>query len=293
MQAGDDFLVRAIAREAGVRALACLTTDLVREAARRHQASPVATAALGYGVTAAALLGALLKVQQRVGIKVDGHGPLGKLVAEADSYGHVRGYIATPELPWPLPVGAVDVAEALGRNGQMTVFKDLQMKEMYEGVVALQTGEVDSDLVYYLIKSEQVPSLVEIGVKLDAQGNLVAAGGVLLQLLPGQEAKALAAYADRMDDLPPLEELLADGEAPEDVLARLFAGVDYETLERQPVVFRCSCSRAKSRQALTLLGREDLATLLLEGEAVVDCHFCHERYVFDRSDLAEILGEAQ
>lgn len=287
-----DYIVRAIAKEAGVRALACRTTDLVREAARRHRSTPVATAALGYGLTAVALLGALIKVQQRVGLKVDGGGPLGKLVTESDSYGHVRGYVSRPEVPWALPVSVADVADALGRTGVLTVFKDLQMKEMYEGVVPIQTGELDSDLVYYLIKSEQVPSLVEIGVKIDERGEVVTAGGVLLQLLPGQQAVALVKYADRMDDLPPLEEFMADGQTPEQVLASLFGDVTYETLERHPVVFRCSCSRARSERALTLLSREDLELLIEEGEAVVDCHFCHERYVFDKDDLREILAAA-
>jgi molecular chaperone Hsp33 len=285
-----DYIVRAIAKEAGVRALACITTDLVREAARRHRSTPVATAALGYGLTAVALLGALIKVQQRVGLKVDGGGPLGKLVTESDSYGRVRGYISRPEVPWVVPVGVADVADALGRTGVLTVFKDLQMKEMYEGVVPIQTGELDSDLVYYLIKSEQVPSLVEIGVKVDERGEVVTAGGVLLQLLPGQQAVALVEYADRMDDLPPLEEVLADGQTPEQVLASLFGDVTYETLDRHPVIFRCSCSRERSQRALTLLSREDIELLLEEGEAVVDCHFCHERYVFDKDDLREILA---
>lgn len=288
--AAGDYLVRAIAREANVRAAACVTTALVREAARRHRSTPVATAALGYGLTAVTLLGTLIKVQQRVGLKVAGDGPLGKLVAESDSYGHVRGYVSNPEVPWPLPVDAADMAEALGRTGALTVFKDLQMKEMYEGVVPIQTGELDSDLVYYLIRSEQVPSLVEIGVKLDERGELLAAGGVLLQLLPGQEATALSAFADRMDDLPPLEELLADGQSPEAVLGSLFGDVAYDVLERHPVVFRCSCSRERSLRALTLLTREDLELLLEEGEAIVDCHFCHERYAFGQDDLREILA---
>lgn len=289
----SDYIVRAIAKEHGVRALACITTDMIKDAARRHQTTPIATAALGYGLTAVTLLGALLKVQQRIGLKVSGDGPLGKLVAESDAYGHARGYVMETDFPWPLPINAADVADALGRQGLLTVFKDLRMKDIYEGIVPIQTGEIDTDLVYYLLKSEQVPSLVEIGVKLDEQGELVVAGGVLLQLMPGQEAPALIDYADRLDDLPPIEALLADGETPEQILATLFDDIPYETLEQRAVTFRCSCSWPKSEQALRLLPREDLEILLEEGQAVVDCHFCHERYVFGREALETILEEAK
>lgn len=286
-----DSIVRAIAKVNGVRALACITTELVKEAARRHQSTPIATAALGHGLTAVALLGALLKAQQRVGFKVSGNGPLRKLVAESDSYGHVRGYVLESALAWPLPITAADVAAALGREGLLTVFKEVRPQELYEGVVPIQTGEVDADLVYYLLKSEQVPTLVEIGVKLDAQGELVVAGGVLLQLMPGQEPAALVEYADRLDDLPPIEELLADGRTPDEILATLFGSVPYDTLEHSTVGFRCSCSWPKSEQALRLLSRDDLEILLTEGQAVVDCHFCHERYIFGRELLEMLLDE--
>ena len=219
-----DYLLRIIAQEAGVRALACVTTHSVREAVRRQQATPIAAAALGYGLTAATLLGALLKVQQRVAVKVDGHGPLGKLVAESDSYGHIRGYVANPLLPWPGPVEEGDLAKALGEQGLLTVVKDLGVKDLYEGVVPIQTGQLDTDLVYYLINSEQVPSLVEIGVHLDAQGNVAVAGGVLVQALPGQDLSTMVAIAEHMDDLPHLAELLAEGQTPATVLSALFAG---------------------------------------------------------------------
>lgn len=286
-----DIIVRAIAKANGVRALACVTTDLVKDAARRHQSTPIATAALGHGLTAVALLGALLKAQQRVGLKVGGNGPLRKLVTESDSYGHVRGYVMATDLAWPLPITASDVADALGREGLLTVFKALDVHEIYEGVVPIQTGEVDADLVYYMLKSEQMPTLVEIGVKLDEQGALMVAGGVLMQLMPGQEPSALAPYADRLDDLPPIEELLADGSTPAQILAMLFGDVPYDTLEQRAVSFRCLCSWPKSEQALRLLPRHDLEILLAEGQAVVDCHFCHERYVFGPEVLEMMLDE--
>ncbi|RIK39132.1 MAG: Hsp33 family molecular chaperone HslO [Chloroflexi bacterium] len=286
----SDIMVRVLAKEAGVRGLACLTTGLVTEAQRRQQASPAATVALGYGLTAAALLGAQLKVQQRVALKVDANGPLQKLVAEGDSYGRVRGYVAVPDVVASNPM---DTAQTLGNLGLLTVVKDLRLKELYEGVVPLQTGYLDSDLMYYLHHSEQVTALVEIGVKLNPEGELVAAGGLLLDALPSQDLTTLRDLAERLDDMAPLAELFAAGETPATVLAQLFAGVPYEVLEEHPLRFECGCSWERSEQALITLGRAELEHLIAEGQAVVDCHFCGERYVFGREALETILDKLE
>ncbi len=286
-----DYMVRALAKESGIRALACMTTGIVEEVGRRLQASPAGMAALGYGLTGAALFGPLLKVQQHVAIKIEGDGPLGKMVVESDSYGHLRGYAARPAVAVTPPIGPNQVAAMVGQQGRIVVVKDLGVKDLYESVVPLQTGRLDTDLTYYLMMSEQVPSIVEIGAPVDASGTLRSAGGLLLQLLPDGDLAQLTQMAERLDDLPPIGDMLADGESPETLLAALFAGRPYEILERHPLQFRCSCSRARSRQAIKLLGRSDVEELLAEGEAVIDCHFCHERYLFDRSELQAILNE--
>lgn len=286
-------MVRILAKEAGVRGMACVTTELVLDAATRHEASPVATVALGHGLTAAALLGALLKVQQRVAIKVEGDGPLGKMVVEGNSYGRVRGYISAPTATLPAPWSAGDVGMALGRRGLLTVVKDVGLKELYEGVVPLQSGQLDSDLVYYFIQSEQAPTLVEIGAKLNEQDELQASGGLLLQLLPDAEATTLRALAERLDDLPNFAAQLAQGQSPESILAAIFGDIPYEILEKQPLTFKCTCSWEWAEQAIRLLDREDLAQLMAEGEAVVDCYFCHQRYIFSVEALETILENAE
>jgi molecular chaperone Hsp33 len=288
----QDYIVRVLAKEAGLRGLACITTELAQEAGRRHRTSPIATAVLGYGLTAAALLGALLKVQQRVALKVEADGPLAKMVVEADAYGRVRGYVVNPDLPSPPTIGAAEVAQALGQEGLLTVVKDLGLRDLSHGTIALQSGELDRDLAYYLNQSEQVPSLVEIGVA-TAGDQLVAAGGLLFQLMPGQDAGALRALAENLDDLPLLSTMLADGHKPAEILAQAFQDTEYEILEERPLAFSCSCSRERSRMALKILGQDDILGLIVEGEAVVDCHFCHERYVFDREELGEILDELE
>ena len=282
----EDYVVRIIAKEANVRGLVCVTTELVNEAVRRHSAGPAAAIALGHSLTAAALLGASLKVQQRVAIKVEGNGPLRKLVAESDSYGRLRGYVAVPDVIAPDPS---DLANTLGDNGLLTVVKDLRLKELYEGVVPLQTGELDQNLTAYLLQSEQVPSIVEIGASLASSGEVAAAGGLLLQSLPHQTTNGLQSLAEQLDDLPPIEAMLHSGQRPEELLAALFVGIPYETLETFPLRFQCSCSWAWAEQALVLLDRSDLEILIEEGQAVVDCHFCHERYIFGREALEMLL----
>ena len=290
-----DHIVRVLAKEAGVLAMACSARSVVQEAARRHAASPVATAALGYGLSAAALMGSLLKVQQSVAIKVEGNGPLQKMVVESDSYGRLRGYVANPEWSVAGPVGAAEVAAGMGGLGLLTVVKDLGVKNIYEGVVPLQTGELDKDLMYYLMQSEQILSLLELGAELDPDGRIAAAGGFLLQAVPGHDTAILEQLVERTEDLPPIERMLAEGDTPAGVLREIFGDVSYEILETRPITFRCTCSRERSLQALRLLDREDLLTLIAEGEAVIDCHFCHERYVFDRSVVEDVLSalEAQ
>ncbi len=289
----NDTMLRVFSKEAGLRGLICLTTELAREAARRHSATPVAAAALSDVLTATALLGGLLKVKQRVALKIEADGPLRKLVAEADANGQVRGYVAAPDTPWPLPIDANAVAAALGRQGLLTVVKDLGLRGLYQGAVSVQDGDVAASLSHYFEKSEQTASLVLLGAALNGEGVLLAAGGLLFQPLPGADAGALQRVAGNLASLSPLASYLAAGHTPEQAAAQALNGIDYTVLEQQPLAFGCSCSRARSRQALKVLGDDDLLALIVEGEAVVDCHFCHERYVFDREELGLILDEIE
>lgn len=288
----SDTIVRAIARETGVRGLACITTTLAREVAHRHAAYPVAAAALGYGLTAGVLLGGLLKAQERVALKIDGDGSLRKLVVEADAYGRVRGYVGVPDAAPTLPVDRTAVSRAIGTRGQLTVVKDLRIKSLYRSVVELESGEVDRELTRYLNVSEQVPSLTRIAVQMD-DGSLAAAGGLLFQVMPGHDPDALARLAANLEAQPPLEALVNEGLTPEELLAAAFTGIEYDILETRPLEFRCSCSRERSRQALKLLDTDDILALLVEGEATIDCHFCHARYEFTREELGTLLDEIE
>ncbi|MCA9979701.1 MAG: Hsp33 family molecular chaperone HslO, partial [Anaerolineales bacterium] len=270
---------------------------LVQEASTRHETSPTASAALGRGLTGAALMGALLKVRQRIAIKFEGDGPLRKMLVESDAYGKVRGYVSRPDISLPENPGTADpydVGRAIGA-GLLTVVKDLKLRDLHESLVPIATGQVDEDLELYLNQSEQIPSAVQVGTRLDQHGEVLASGGLLIQNLAGYENTAIHQIAERILDLPPMVDRLAEGQTVEEIAAELFDGLEigYEVLEKRPLVFLCGCSRERSIKALTTLGTEDIEAMIEEGQAVVDCHFCHERYLFSAEELQEILATMQ
>ncbi len=283
--------MRAIAKEAGIRGLACVTTGLANEIADRHDANPAARAVLAHVLTAGALMGALLKVQQRVAVKLEGNGPLGRAIVEADSYGRVRGYTAVSQPQLDVTIATQKPVQAIGNEGVLTVVKDLRLKELYEGYVPLHGETVGEALTYYLNQSEQIPSVVATGVRLDENGRILVAGGLLLQSMPPDDGRLLHQLADQLQELPPVDALLAEGKTPENILKLAFGEVDYKVLEERPLEFHCTCSRERTEQALISLGRTEIEALLAnEGQAVVNCHFCHEEYTFSREDLEVILA---
>jgi molecular chaperone Hsp33 len=290
----DDYLVRIIAKDRSVRALACITTHLVDEACRRQDAYPTAAAALGRALTGGTLMGALLKAGQRVALKFDGNGPLKKIIVEAESNGLVRGYVAEPHVDLPLKAGKLDVASALGKDGLLTVIKDLRMKEPYQGIVRLFTGEIAEDLAFYLAESEQIPSAVGLGVFVEPDRTVSAAGGFLIQSLPSVNEEVIDRLIERIPQLPPVTELLRGGKTPENMLELLFTGIPFSILEKYALAFRCSCSRKRVEEALISLGRKELSSLAArEEETLVRCEFCREQYAFNREDLSRLVKEIQ
>jgi molecular chaperone Hsp33 len=286
----SDYLVRIITKAGTVRALACVTTELVGEACRRHGTRQTASAALGRALTGGALFGALLKTGQRVALRFEGNGPLKKILIEAESNGAVSGYVGEPAVDLPDREGKLDVAGALGRAGFLTVTKDLGLKEPYKGLVQLHSSEIAEDLAYYLTSSEQIPSAVGLGVLMAPDGMIAAAGGFLIQALPSHDEAAVGVLMERIGQLPQLSGLLAGGTTPEELLARLFADIPYDTLEKRALAFRCSCSREKVERALIATGVEELQHLIeREEETAVTCEFCRESYRFSREELEAVL----
>lgn len=288
-----DYLLRVLAKDAGVRVLVAVTTEVAREAAQRHAAYPIASAALAYGMTAGALLGALLKVQERVALKVDGDGRLGKMIVEADAYGRVRGYVSVPDAASGASLDREAVSKALGKSGVLTVVKDLRLRDLYRSATALEYGELDKEVEHYLNQSEQIPSRVEIGVVMDEDGQSIkVSGGLLIQALPGHGHETLERLTVRLAAQPRLEELLAQGETPEQIVERIMVDEEFIALDRTDLKFSCSCSRERSAKAIRMLDPEDQLALIAEGEAVIDCHFCHARYSFTREELVALHDEA-
>ena len=286
-----DYMYLALATDDGVRGYAAATTHLVEEARQRHGASPTAAVALGRALTAAALMSGLLKVGQRVAIKWEGTGPLRKIVVEADAKGRVRGYVAEPEVELPLVDGDFDVPGAIGRAGLLTVVRDLLLVELAEGTVHLATSDISGDLTYFLEQSDQVPSALEVGVSLNPDGSVAAAGGILIQPLPPYDPAVVEQLKERLQEMPPVTAMLAEGQKPEAILDEVFAGINHKLLSKYPLRFECDCSRERTESALVSLGREELQALLdNEGEAVVTCQFCRTEYVFSGEDLAALIA---
>lgn len=284
-----DHLVRLITRDGTLRAVAAETTLLVEECRHRQQTDPTATVALGRVATAAALMGGLLKGEQRLALIVEGNGPLKRLQAETDAFGRVRATLKEPVAGLPPREGRFDVAGAVGHAGFLHVIRDLGLKEPYRGMVQLMTSEIGEDLAYYFATSEQIPSTVALGVELDRDMRVAAAGGFLLQLLPGGDPTLVDRLEERLAQLPPTTTLLRQGMTPAAIIERLLEGIPTTHLGQIPLVFHCPCTREQVRGMLRLLDTAELDEILADpGEATVTCEFCKEPYRFDREELAAI-----
>jgi molecular chaperone Hsp33 len=282
----SDHLVRLITRDGALRACAADTTRLAEECRRRQQTDPTATVALGRVATAAALMGGLLKGAQRLALIVEGSGPLQRLQAETDAAGRVRATVKVPVADLPPQGDRYDVAGAVGHAGFLHVVKDLGLKEPYRGMVQLATSEIAEDLANYFATSEQVPSSVALGVELGQHAEVAAAGGFLLQLLPGGDPALVDRLEQRLAELPPTTTLLRQGVAPAAILERLLVGVPVTHLGELPLIFSCTCSREQVAGVLRMLGRAELEQLIADpGEATVTCEFCKEAYPFDLAAL--------
>lgn len=295
MSTGGDILVHLTAAGGCLRALAARTTETVEEARRRHDAFPTAAAALGRTLTGAALLGAVLKGQQRLMIEIVGDGPLGKIVAEADAAGNVRGYVHHPHVHLPSNAqGKLDVAGAVG-SGHLYVVKDLGLREPYRGLVPLVSGEIAEDLAYYLNVSEQTPSACILGVLVAPEGSVRAAGGILIQMMPGaqEDEELVQRLEERIRAMPALSRSIDEGLGPLEILLSLLEGMEPKRLEERPVRFHCSCSKERFSSGLVSLGKEELEEIArTQGGAELVCHFCGQVYHVSEDELRALIAQA-
>jgi molecular chaperone Hsp33 len=290
-----NYLVRVISETMNVVGLACVTTDLVDEACRLHGTSATASAALGRALTGGALMAALMKEGQRLALKFEADGPLKKIIVEAEYTGTVRGFVGAPDIDVLIRDGKLDVKGALGRNGFLTVIKDIGLKEQpYSGIVQLRTGGIAEDIAFYFTESEQIPSAVGLGVFVEPQGNITAAGGYLIQTLPPSDEAMVDKLVARLEDMPTVTQNLRAGKSPEEMLEMIFEGIPYHILEKKEIVLACTCHREKIERILISLGAKEIAAMIDEqGEAEVTCEFCRTQYHFTRAELERLLEELE
>lgn len=290
-----DYLVKALAFDGQVRAYAAKTTDTVGEAQRRHQTWPTASAALGRSMTAGVLMGSMLKGESKMTIKVEGGGPIGVIVVDSNAKGEVRGYVTNPQTHFDLNAkGKLDVARAVGTSGTLSVVKDLGMKEHFTGSVELVSGELGEDFTYYLVSSEQVPSSVGVGVLVNPDNTILAAGGFIIQLMPGTDESTIAEIEKRLGSVEPISKLIQKGFTPEEILFEVLGKDHVKILDQHPVAFHCPCSRERISNAIISLGADEIQSMIEEdGKAEAECHFCNERYHFSKEELTELKEEAR
>lgn len=287
-----DQLVRAITKDGMVKAVAVSTRELTERARQIHRTLPTATAALGRTLAAASMMGNALKGDgASLTLRVQGGGPLGILLAVSDNQGNVRGTVDNPAVDVPLrPDGKLDVGAAVGCQGTLTVIRDLHMKDPYVGSVGLLGGEIAEDLAAYFVESEQIPTACGLGVLVDRDQSVLAAGGYLIQLLPGAGEDIVAKVEGGVMAAGSVTGLLSDGAGPEEMLRQVLSDFELEILERASIEYRCDCSRDRMERALISLGPEELRAIIDEqGGAELTCRFCDNVQTFTKAELETLL----
>lgn len=290
-----DYLVRAVLAGGRAWALAARTTVLVEEARRLHDAWPTAAAALGRTLTAAAMMAAMHDEGNKITLQIAGDGPAGRVLAVADSAGSVKGYLDEPHvhLP-PNDRGKLDVAGAVGRRGMLYVIRDLGLGRPYQGMTPLVSGEIGLDVAEYFHRSEQTPTAVGVGVLVGIGGAVRAAGGFIVQLLPGAEEELAGRLEENLSGVVSVTELIDAGWTPERLLDRLARELPVAIKGRTPLRYECGCGKDRFAPALVSLGPEELRSILAEqGRIELCCNFCRRTYEFTPREAEALMAEAQ
>ncbi len=286
----QDHLVKAIA--GNVRVCAAVTTRLVQEAIERHHCCHVAGAALGRTMTGALLLASSMKNDEALTVQFDGHGPLGKVIADASPEGYVRGFVVNPEVVLPLnEKGKIDVGGGVGTDGLLTVTRFTGLRNPIAGNISIESGEIAEDITQYLYKSEQTPSSVGLGVLINPDYTCIGAGGFLVQPLPDATEEDIRQLEENLQQVRPVSAMVHEGLSARGIIQEVMRGFTVEYLEEVPLQFRCKCSKQRIREVLSSLRPEDLELLIEDGSAEVSCHFCNTAYHFTKEELEEIRAE--
>ncbi|QCR30773.1 Hsp33 family molecular chaperone HslO [Lysinibacillus sp. SGAir0095] len=289
----SDYLIRALGFNGNVRAFAARTTETVGEAQKRHNTWPTATAAIGRSMTATVMMGAMLKGEDKLTVKIEGNGPIGPMVIDANAKGEVRGFVTNPQVHFDLnDVGKLDVRRAVGTEGALTVVKDLGLRDMFTGQTPIVSGEIAEDFTYYFAVSEQVPSSVGLGVLVNPDNSVLAAGGFIIQLLPGCDEETISEIEKHLQNIEPVSKMIEKGLTPEQILEVVLGENNVQVLSKSPVEFKCQCSKERFGAAIMSLGAQEIQEMIDEdGGAEAECHFCLEKYQFDQQDLEGFINE--
>ncbi len=284
-------MVRATAADAQIRAFAVTSRELTEAARAAHNTSPVVTAALGRLMAGALMMGGMLKDEKDIlTLQIRGAGSVHGITATADAAGHVKGYADNPQaMMSPNSVGKLDVGGVIGA-GVLRVMKDMGLKEPYVSTITLQTGEIADDLTYYFAASEQVPSVVALGVLMNRDNTVRQAGGFIVQLMPFTSEEIISRLEEKLTKITSVTELLEEGKTPEELLESVLGELGLEITDRMPVSFRCDCSRERVEKVLLSLGKKDLQEMIDEGKEVeLHCHFCNRNYTFSVEEVERLM----
>jgi len=282
-----DYLVKATSYDGKVRAYAISSTEMVKEAQRRHDTWATTSAALGRTMTITTMMGAMLKGDDSITVKVEGNGPIGAIISDGNAKGETRAYVKNPHVDFDLnSKGKLDVARAVGNEGSLSVTKDVGLKDFFTGEVPIISGEISEDFTYYFANSEQIPSAVAAGVLVNPDHSVLAAGGFIVQVMPGAEEDMVTELEGKIQSFPAISSLIQEGKTPQQILDFLFSGQEVKILETSPVEFRCKCSKERIERAIVGLGNEEIQQMIDEDKgAEATCHFCNEVYHFSEDEL--------
>lgn len=292
----ENYVIRAIDKKQNVRIFIADTTQLVQEIREIHESSATGTAALGRLATIAAIMGITSKNNdEKLTIKFDGNGIGGKLTSVSNAKGEVKIAASNPQADAPSKFpGKLDVGAFVGRSGNIAIIRDYGLKTPYTGMSDIITGEIAEDIANYFFYSEQTPTIVSLGVLVDTDLSVRAAGGIFVQVLPGISEEDLTKLENIAKNLEPCSKMINEGLTPEDILNKYFGELEPEILEKQELKYKCDCSRERIEAALISIGKKDLQTIIDEdGQAEVVCEFCNTRYLFDKDDLTKLIQESR